>query len=73
MEFQNSNWTYAGTNTTGTITDIQFSTIDTGFIFGYSDSRPFISGTTDGGYRKCTDTHYTGGYPRLWPVGHHYG
>jgi len=39
MGFKNSNWTYAGTNTTGTISDIQFSTIDAGFIFGYSDSR----------------------------------
>ncbi|MFI5193476.1 MAG: WD40/YVTN/BNR-like repeat-containing protein [Chitinophagales bacterium] len=64
MGFQNSNWVCAGTNTTGTITDIQFSTIDTGFIFGYSDSRPFISGTTDGGYHwhlvKAFDDSYPG-------------
>jgi photosystem II stability/assembly factor-like uncharacterized protein len=65
MEFQNSNWTYPSTNTTGTITDIQFSTIDTGFIFGYSDSRPFISETTDGGDHWHLVKAFDDSYPVL--------
>lgn len=62
---QNSNWGYANTHTAGTISDISFTSHDTGFILGYTDSFPFLSKTTDGGLNWSEVKSFDNAYPRF--------